>query len=103
MIDWTQLTGFDWDDGNSRKSKDKHEVNQSEAEHVFFNQPLLILEDIKHSQEESRFHALGITDDERFLHISFTLRASGELIRIISAREMHKKERNIYEQTKTDT
>jgi len=78
MIDSTQLTGFDWDDRNSRKSKNKHEVSQSEAEQVFFNQPLLILEDIKHSQEESRFHALDITDDELFLHISFTLRASGK-------------------------
>ena len=99
MIDWRQATGFDWDEGNSRKSENKHDVSQSEAEQVFFNQPLLVLEDSKHSQKENRYHALGITDDERFLHITFTFRASGALIRIISARDMHRKERKIYEQS----
>jgi uncharacterized DUF497 family protein len=99
MIDWRQATGFDWDEGNSRKSENKHDVSQSEAEQVFFNQPLLVLEDSKHSQKEIRYHALGIADDERFLHITFTLRASGTLIRIISARDMHRKERKIYEQS----
>ena len=99
MIDWTQITGFDWDDGNARKSKDKHSVRQSEAEQVFFNQPLLILADHKHSQNEPRFHALGITDDRRQLHITFTLRGAGSLIRVISARNMHRKERKIYEQS----
>ena len=99
MIDWTQITGFDWDDGNARKSKDKHSVRQSEAEQVFFNQPLLILADHKHSQQEPRYHALGVTDDRRQLHITFTLRGAGSLIRVISARNMHRKERKIYEQS----
>ena len=99
MIDWRQATGFDWDEVNSRKSEDKHDVSQSESEQVFFNQPLLVLEDTRHSQRETRYHALGITEDERFLHITFTLRASGALIRIISARDMHRKERKIYEQS----
>jgi len=48
---------------------------------------------------ESRFHALGKTDDGRLLHITFTLRHYGKAIRVISARDMHKKERSIYEQT----
>lgn len=99
MIDWTQITGFDWDDGNARKSKDKHSVSQSEAEQVFFNQPLLILADQKHSQQEPRYHALGVTDDRRQLHITLTLRSAGGLIRVISARNMHRKERKIYEQS----
>ena len=103
MIDWTQLVGFDWDNGNARKSEEKHDVSQAEAEQIFFNQPLLVLEDSKHSQEESRYHALGNTDDKRFLHITFTLRESGTLIRVISARNMHKKERQNYEQSKTDS
>lgn len=103
MADWTQATGFDWDNRNTRKSEKKHDVSQSEAEQVFFNEPLLVLDDSEHSQKESRYHALGITDDERFLHITFTLRALGTLIRIISARDMHRKERKIYEQSKTDT
>ena len=103
MIDWTQVTGFNWDEGNARKSVEKHDVSQSEAEQIFFNQPLLLLEDSKHSQKESRYHALGITDDKRFLHITFTLRESGTLIRVISARNMNRKERKVYEQSKTDS
>ena len=83
MIELAQLTGFDWDDGNSRKSTEKHSVIQSEAEQIFFNQPLLLLDDIAHSQKEARYHALGRTDDNRILHVTFTLRAKGTLIRVI--------------------
>ena len=69
-----------------------------EAEEVFFNQPLLVLPETGHGQRERRFHALGKTGGKRLLHITFTLRGGGTLIRVISAREMHKKERSIYEQ-----
>jgi uncharacterized protein len=88
--------GFDWDKGNSRKNADKDGVNQAEAEQVFFNEPLLVLEDIRHSSQEPRLHVLGQTDEGRLLHITFTLRHQGTLIRIISARDMHRKEREIY-------
>ena len=71
----------------------------AESEQVFFNAPLLLLADIKHSQMESRFHALGKTDEGRLLHITFTLHNDGKNIRVILARDMHKKERFIYEQT----
>lgn len=98
MIDWAQIAGFDWDEGNSRKNVEKHDVSQSEAEQIFFNEPLLVLEDSKHSQMEVRFHALGETDDARLLHITFTLRGNGTLVRVISARDMHRKEMAIYEQ-----
>lgn len=98
MIEWRNVSGFDWDDGNARKSTDKHSVGQAEAEQIFFNQPLLIVPDEKHSQQEPRYHALGRTEEGRFLHITFTMRASGTLIRVISARDMHRKERIIYEQ-----
>jgi uncharacterized DUF497 family protein len=103
MINWAQITGFDWDEGNSRKNEKKHDVYQSETEQIFFNEPLLVLEDNKHSQEETRYHALGETDDARLLHITFTLRVSSTLIRVISARDMHRKERVIYEQIKKNT
>lgn len=102
MINWAHVTGFNWDEGNFRKSAEKHGVGQSEAEEVFFNEPLLLLEDAKHSQTEARFHALGKTDDGSLLHITFTLRQSGTLIRVISARDMHRKERAVYEQAKKD-
>lgn len=103
MIDWAQVTGFDWDEGNARKSAEKHNVSQAEAEQVFFNQPLLVLVDEKHSRDEVRFHALGKTDADRFLHITFTLRSADSLIRIISARDMHHKEKDIYEQNQKNT
>jgi uncharacterized DUF497 family protein len=96
MVDLGIITGFDWDDGNARKNE-KHGVSTAEAEQVFFNQPLLLLQDGAHSQSEIRFHALGRTDAGRTLHITFTLRQSGALIRVISARDMHRKERAIYE------
>lgn len=102
MINWAQVTGFDWDEGNSRKNAEKHGVSQSQVEEIFFNEPLLVLEDSKHSQTEVRFHALGETDDERLLHITFTLRQDGMLVRVISARDMHRKERAAYEQAKKD-
>lgn len=103
MIDWAQVTGFDWDEGNSRKNAEKHGVCQSEAEQIFFNEPLLVVEDGKHSHKEARCHALGVTDDTRLLHITFTLRGGGTLIRVISARDMHRKERTVYEHSKKDT
>jgi uncharacterized DUF497 family protein len=102
MIDQTCVSGFDWDEGNARKSADKHGVTQAEAEQVFFNEPLLLLTDVKHSQHEPRYHALGRTDQDRLLHISFSLRAAGSLIRVISARDMHRNERKIYEQAAKD-
>lgn len=97
MLNLSQITGFEWNSGNVRKN-DKHDVTMAEAEQEFFNAPLLLLEDLAHSQDEPRFHALGKTDEGRTLHITFTLRQSGELIRVISARDMHRKERSIYEQ-----
>ena len=103
MIDWTQITGFEWDAGNSRKSVIKHNVTQFESEQVFFNQPLLILQNAKHSQDELRFQALGKSDAGRELHITFTLRSANTVIRVISARDMHRKERKYYEQAKTDS
>jgi len=96
MINFQYIKGFEWDGGNVRKNE-KHGVSMAEAEQVFFNAPLLILEDIRHSELEPRFHALGITDDKRLLHITFTLRQHSEKIRVISARDMHRKERAIYE------
>ena len=97
MLDLRRITGFDWDDGNARKNA-KHGVSMAEAEQVFFNAPLLLLADETHSLQEPRIHALGKTDEGRTLHITFTLRQSGQCIRVISARDMHRKERAIYEQ-----
>jgi uncharacterized DUF497 family protein len=97
MIDFHQITGFQWDTGNAYKSKDKHGVTQGEAEEIFFNQPLLVSSDEKHSSQEVRYMALGVTAVGEFLSVVFTLRKQGTLIRVVSARPMSKKERAFYE------
>jgi uncharacterized protein len=97
MIDLSKIIGFEWDEGNARKNE-HHGVSMAEAEQVFFIAPLLVLPDARHNETEPRFHALGKTIEGRRLHITFTLRDADQLIRVISARDMHRKERVIYEQ-----
>jgi len=96
MISLENITGFDWDAGNERKNQAKHGVSKYEAEQVFFNAPLLLLDDEKHSESEQRFHALGKTDEARLLHVTFTIRKNK--VRVISARDMHRKEKKVYEE-----
>jgi len=96
MVDLARVTGFQWDAANARKSEDKHSVTQLEAEQVFFNAPLLLVEDAKHSQAEPRHQALGASSGGRLLHVSFTLREDATLIGVISARPMSRKERMRY-------
>ena len=98
MFDFGLVEGFEWDAGNARKSVDKHGASQSEAEQVFFNKPLLLFDDERHSTVELRFHANGKSDDGRHLQVSFTLQNNGRLVRVISARDMSLKERAVYDQ-----
>ena len=90
-----ECKGFDWDEGNILKNWEKHGIAASEGEQIFFNFPLLSSPDEKHSIRETRFYALGHTDARRYLFIVFTIRK--DLIRVISARDMNRKERRIYE------
>jgi hypothetical protein len=99
MIDSGLVEGFDWDEGNARKSADKHGVTQAEAEQVFFDERLLVSSDIGHSLAEARYQALGRTGDGRPLHVTFTLRRNGTRLRVISARDMSRKEKRRYDQT----
>lgn len=96
-----ECTGFQWDEHNSRKNWDKHRVSMSESEQIFFNRPLVIADDVEHSREESRFYALGHTDTGRELFVVFTVR--GGLIRVISARDMSRKERKVYHADEEET
>ena len=98
MIDFSPVIGFQWDAGNDRKNYDRHGVSQTEAEEVFEDPDLLLLPDTDHSRQEMRYNALGITAAGRRLHLTFTLRSSGTLIRIISARAMSREERRQYAQ-----
>ena len=89
-----ECAGFQWDEGNLLKNWEKHEVSASECEQIFFNLPLVLADDKEHSANEARFFALGQTDAARLLFIVFTVR--GNLIRVISARNMNSKERKVY-------
>lgn len=87
--------GFEWDEGNRPKIREKHKVSGAECEQMFFNHPLVAARDEEHSGEEDRYYALGHTDMGRLLFVVFTIRK--ELVRPISARDMSRKERKVYE------
>ena len=89
------LAGFEWDDGNRNKSQAKHKVLTGESEQLFFNEPLVVIDDAKPSQTEKRFAAFGVTNAGRQLMVIYTIRS--DKIRIISVRDMHRKEREFYE------
>ncbi len=90
-----ECNGFEWDEGNLVKNWEKHNVSASECEQIFFNRPLVAFPDEGHSATESRFYALGQTDARRALFDVFTIR--DQLIRVVSARDMNRKERKVYE------
>lgn len=79
-------TGFEWDQGNITKNWDIHEVTTTECEQIFFNKPLILNRDRRHSQVENRYYVLGRTDRNRLLFAVFAIR--DEKVRIISARDM---------------
>ena len=86
---------FEWDERNTGKNRQRHRVTPSECEEMFFNRPLVVADDIKHSEKENRFYALGHADSGRMLFVVFTVRQN--LIRVVSARDMSQKERKVYE------
>jgi uncharacterized protein len=92
------FVGFQWDAGNFDKNLPAHGVGNWECEQVFFNEPLVILDDLRHSSSERRWAAFGATNGGRPLVVVFTRR--GQLIRVISARDMNRRERNFYEEAK---
>jgi uncharacterized DUF497 family protein len=93
--EFEQFTGFQWDEGNIDKNLLKHRIQNWECEQIFFNEPLIILDDPKHSVSEKRWAAFGLTEAGRFLTVIFTKRR--KLLRVISARDMNRKERKFYE------
>ncbi len=93
--DLSTAIGFQWDHGNAEKNWTKHGVRSVEAEEIFFNQPLLLEEDVEHSHHERRFWALGRTNADRLLFVVLMIRKN--FIRIISVRDMSRKERATYE------
>lgn len=98
MYIFSNIKGFEWDEGNITKNWEKHKVSHFECEEIFFNKPLIVQKDREHSEIEARFFVLGRTNRGRLLFIVFTFR--NDKIRIISARDVIVKERRKYEQLK---
>lgn len=88
---------FLWDNGNSEKNLIAHNVTNNESEESFFDEKRVIFKDILHSGKEERFRIIGKTKKGRLLFIAFTMR--GTRIRIISARDINRKEVYLYEKT----
>lgn len=86
--------GFEWDEANAHKNWERHQVSPEEAEDVFFNEPLVVRGDIRHSRREKRYYALGRTSGGRCLFVAFTIRRF--LVRVISVRDMNRRERDAY-------
>jgi len=92
---------FDWDDSNLTKNYEKHNVTWEETENIFSNEPITIKDDDTHSTIEKRYNALGNTQKGRQLFVVFTLRDNK--VRVISARDLSRKERSMYEEIKEDS
>lgn len=92
-----ECVGFEWDDENEPKNWDRHQVTPEEAEGMFFNEPLIIRTDVRHSRTEKRYYALGRTIADGRLFAAFTIR--GKLIRVISVRDMNRRERDFYDKS----
>jgi len=102
MKSFPESKSFDWDQGNINKNWDKHRVHHLECEEIFFNEPLVTKVEKRGVSQEERVSALGVTNEGRFLFVVFAIRRGR--IRVVSARDMNKKERKIYdEKIKKDT
>lgn len=85
---------FEWDEGNIAKNR-MHEVTDKESEEPFFDKKRFIFKDHIHSKHEERLRLLGKTRKGRLLFVVFTKRRGR--IRIISARDINRKEVYLYE------
>ncbi|MGA1797028.1 MAG: BrnT family toxin [bacterium] len=101
MVIFSHVNGFEWDEGNINKNWEKHKVSHVECEEVFFNEPLIVQKDREHSDEEIRYFTLGRTNSGRLLFMVFTIRR--DKMRVISARDMTRRECIHYEQIEKNT
>ena len=95
MIIIREVFEFEWDQGNKEKNLNKHKVTDEECEEVFFDPMKKISRDTLHTNQEKRYLVLGKTKKDRLLFIVFTIRKNK--MRIISARDLNKKEKYLYE------
>lgn len=89
------VIGFEWDNGNKGKNFLKHSIKDEECEEIFFDYKKKILTDKIHSGKEERHILIGKTKKQKLIFLVFTIRKNK--IRVISARDLNKKEYKLYE------
>ena len=87
---------FEWDERKNIRNRRRHGVSFEEAETVFLDDQALLLDDPDHSSREDRFLLLGLSAAVRMLVVCHCYRASGNVIRLISARKATAIERKGY-------
>ncbi len=87
---------FEWDKNKAARNLSKHGVSFEEAETVFDDPLLIDFYDPDHSEDEARYLIVGVSNRRRLLIVSYTER--GDSIRLISAREVTRSEREAYEE-----
>ena len=86
---------FEWDPVKDRVNQEKHGLSFERAQQAFFDPHRIILEDVKHSADESRFFCIGVVDD-LVATVRYTMR--DEHIRIIGAGFWRSGKRLYYEE-----
>ena len=87
---------FQWDEQKARANLEKHGISFEEAATVFGDSLYVDFYDPDHSSEEQRYIILGVSTEGRLLMVSYTQR--GEVVRLISSREVTSAERKAYEE-----
>jgi len=87
---------FEWDEAKAAANLAKHRVAFAEAKTIFDDPFYVDFYDPDHSQDESRYIIIGMSSQGRLLLVSFTER--NDIIRLISAREVTRSEREAYEE-----
>lgn len=91
---------FEWDPRKAAKNYRKHKVSFAEAATAFDDELGFTVSDPDHSVDEDRYITIGWSYRQRLLIVAHTER--GDPIRIISARELTRIEREAYEQETQD-
>ncbi|MFN8493643.1 MAG: BrnT family toxin [Caldilineaceae bacterium] len=86
---------FAWDPQKALKNLRKHGVSFNEAATVFDDPLSITVADPEHSEDEDRYIIVGMSKRGRVIIVSHAER--GDRIRIISARELDREEREAYE------
>jgi hypothetical protein len=87
---------FEWDENKNEINKKKHGLSFETAKEVFYDDDAILFDDPDHSNGEERFLIIGMTESSKICIVSHCYRDSDNVIRLISAREATKREKQIY-------